>query len=110
MAHDPDLADRMEAILRARGASPERRKMFGGIAFLIGGNMSYGTSNDEMHVRVGPDAHADALAHEGARPMDFTGRAMKGWVTVDGPADLSDEELGIWADLTLAFVRTLPVK
>jgi len=42
--------------------------------------------------------------------MDFTGKAMKGWVTVDGPADLSDEELGEWADLTLAFVRTLPVK
>jgi TfoX/Sxy family transcriptional regulator of competence genes len=110
MPHDPDLADRMEAALRERGADPQPRKMFGGVAFMVGGNMSYGTSNEEMHVRVGPDAYEAALAREGARLMDLTGRVMKGWVTVDGPSDLSDEDIGDWADLTLAFVRTLPTK
>lgn len=110
MAFDPDLADRMEAQLAARGAVPVRKAMFGGIAFLVNGNMSYGTSRGEMHVRVGPDAHEAALARPGAGPMEFTGRAMKGWVTVEGPSDLSDDQIGEWADLTLAFVRTLPAK
>jgi len=110
MAYDPDLADRMDAQLVARGAAPVRKAMFGGIAFLVNGNMSYGTSRGEMHVRVGPAAYEAALARPGAGPMEFTGRSMKGWVTVEGPSDLSDEEIGEWADLTLAFVRTLPAK
>jgi TfoX/Sxy family transcriptional regulator of competence genes len=100
----------METALRERGADPEPRKMFGGVAFMIGGNMSYGTSNEEMHVRVGPEAYEAALTRDGARIMDLTGRVMTGWVTVDGPSDLSAEEIGSWADLTLAFVRTLPAK
>lgn len=110
MPHDPDLAERMEAQLRLRGGDPVPRRMFGGIAFMIDGHMSYGTSNAEMHVRVGPDQYEAALERPGARLMDLTGRVMKGWVTVDGPADLSDEELAGWAELTLAFVRTLPPK
>ena len=110
MAFDPDLADRMEAELVARGTSPARKAMFGGIAFMVGGNMSYGTSRGEMHVRVGPDAYEAALGKPGAGPMEFTGRSMKGWVTVDGPSDLSSEEIGDWAAMTLAFVKTLPVK
>jgi TfoX/Sxy family transcriptional regulator of competence genes len=110
MPHDPDLADRMEKTLRERGVDPVAKKMFGGVAFLVNGNMSYGTSNDEMHVRVGPDAYEAALARPQARLMDMTGRVMKGWVTVDGPADLSDEALGEWAELTLEFVKTLSAK
>jgi TfoX/Sxy family transcriptional regulator of competence genes len=110
MVYDPDLVDRMENQLRSLGADPVRKAMFGGIAFMVDGNMSYGTSGDEMHVRVGPDAHDAALAEPGAGPMEFTGRAMKGWVSVEGPSDLSDEALRAWAKRTLAFVSTLPVK
>lgn len=110
MAFDPDLADRMEAALRELGADPVRKAMFGGIAFLINGHMSYGTSREEMHVRVGPDGYEAALAQPGARLMDMTGRVMKGWVTVDAPSDLSDADLAGWARLTLDFVRTLPPK
>ena len=110
MPHDPDLADRMESALRALGAEPVPRKMFGGVAFMVNGNMSFGTSNEEMHVRVGPGAYQDALALDGAREMDLTGRVMKGWVTVDGPADLSDEDIQAWARMSLEFVRTLPAK
>lgn len=110
MPHDPDLAERMEAALRELGADPVPRKMFGGVAFMVGGNMSFGTSNDEMHVRVGPDAYQAALAREGAREMDLTGRVMKGWVTVDGPSDLDDAEILAWARMSHDFVRTLPVK
>lgn len=110
MAVDLDLVDRMEAALVARGAMPVRRAMFGGVALMVNGNMSYGASGDEMHVRVGPAAWAEALACPGVREMDFTGRPMKGWVTVEGPGDLDDEALGHWADQTLAFNRTLPAK
>lgn len=110
MPHDPDLAERMETALRQLGADPVPRKMFGGVAFMVNGNMSFGTSNDEMHVRVGPEAYDKALARDGARDMDFTGRPMKGWVTVDGPSDLDDSEILEWARLTYAFVATLPVK
>ncbi len=110
MPHDRDLADRMEAALRELGVDPVAKKMFGGVAFMVNGNMSFGTSNEEMHVRVGPDQYEDSLQRPGARLMDLTGRVMKGWVTVDGPADLSDEALGEWAALTLNFVKTLPAK
>jgi len=110
MPHDPDLADRMEAALRERGVDPVPKKMFGGVAFMVNGNMSFGTSNEEMHVRVGPDQYGASLQRPGARLMEFTGRAMKGWITVDGAADLSDGELGEWAQLTLNFVETLPAK
>ncbi|WP_297731098.1 TfoX/Sxy family protein [uncultured Maricaulis sp.] len=110
MAFDPDLVDRMETALIALGQRPERRRMFGGIALMIRGNMSFGTSNDQLHVRVGPDQYAAALAMPGAREMDLTGRVMKGWVTVDGPADLDDEALTAWARMTADFVTTLPAK
>lgn len=110
MAFDPDLVDRMEAALIGLGHRPERRRMFGGVALMIGGNMSFGTSRDELHVRVGPDQYEAALAKTGAREMDLTGRVMKGWVTVDGPADLDDEALAGWAKMTADFVSTLPVK
>lgn len=110
MSVDPDLVDRMEAALIARGAVPVRRKMFGGISLMVNGNMSYGAAGGEMHVRIGPDAWAEALARSGAREMEFTGRSMKGWVTVEGAADLSDEDLDAWAQMTLAFVASLPAK
>jgi len=110
MAFDPDLVDRMEAQLRSLGAEPVRKAMFGGIAFMVNGNMSYGTSREEMHVRVGPEAYDKALAQPGAGPMEFTGRSMKGWVSVDGPADLNDEDIRGWAKRTLDFVNTLPSK
>jgi TfoX/Sxy family transcriptional regulator of competence genes len=110
MAFDPDLADRMEAQLAALGAAPVRKAMFGGIAFMVSGHMSYGTSREEMHVRVGPEGYEDALAQPQARSMDLTGRVMTGWVTVDAPSDLDDATLAGWAQRTLAFVRTLPPK
>ncbi|WP_417494200.1 TfoX/Sxy family protein [Maricaulis sp.] len=110
MTFDPDLADRMEAALVARGAMPARRRMFGGIALMVNGHMSYGTSNEEMHVRVGPERYAEALTRPGARIMDMTGKVMTGWVTIDGPSDLDEDELGGWAGLALDFNRTLAPK
>ncbi|WP_420431197.1 TfoX/Sxy family protein [Hyphobacterium sp.] len=110
MAFDPDLADRMEAQLVALDARPARRAMFGGVAFMVNGHMSYGTAREEMHVRVGADGYEEALSQPNARPMDMTGRVMKGWVTVDALADRDEVALASWAQRALAFVRTLPPK
>jgi hypothetical protein len=84
--------------------------MFGGIAFMVGGNMAVGVSGSELMVRVGPETDAAALARPGVRPFDMTGRPMAGWVLVaaDGYAD--DATFASWLDQGIAFARSLPPK
>ena len=77
MAFDPGLAERIRDLLAGRRGVGER-KMFGGLAFLLDGRMVVGIIDRTLMARVGPDRHADALALPHARPMDFTGRPMKG--------------------------------
>jgi TfoX/Sxy family transcriptional regulator of competence genes len=101
------LADRLRAALPAEGLSEQR--MFGGIAFMLNGNMIAVSSRRGLLVRVGKDAYDDALARPGARSMEMGGRVMAGYVFVD-PAGLSDATLRDWLQLALAFVRTLPPK
>jgi hypothetical protein len=74
------------------------------------GNMSIGTHRDALMVRVGLDAYEDCLAHPGARVMDFTGRVMKGWVTVPMDYAETDEQVQYWIRRSLEFVTTLPAK
>ena len=85
MAYDEGLAERIRGLI-AGDPRMEERKMFGGLAFLCNGNMACGIVGDELMVRVGPDAWADALTQPHAREMDFTGRSMKGmvYVGIDG--------------------------
>jgi hypothetical protein len=84
--------------------------MFGGLAFLLNGNLCCGITGDDLMVRVGPDDYADALAQPHARPMDFTGRPMTGLVYVAGSAVESDSALLPWIERGLGFARTLPPK
>jgi TfoX/Sxy family transcriptional regulator of competence genes len=88
----------------------DERKMFGGIAFLLDGNMFVGIASDELMVRVGPDAWEEALAHPHTREMDFTGRSMKGYVFVDGTGTAEDDDLRAWVERGLAFAGSLPPK
>ena len=84
--------------------------MFGGLCFMVQGNMCCGILQDDIMVRVGADAHADALAQPHARPMDFTGKAMKGMVYV-GPEGLEgDDDLEGWVQRGLSFTLSLPAK
>jgi hypothetical protein len=107
MAYDPGLAERIRELLRDRHDVVEK-KMFGGIAFMLQGHMAVGIAGDALMARVGPDRHADALRSPHVRPMDFTGRPMKGYVFVD-PAGLADDaELQRWIDACAAFVANLP--
>lgn len=85
--------------------------MFGGVAFMLNGNMLVGPMKDgDLMVRVGPDLYEEALAREGATEMKFTGRSMKGFVTVAGDIVEDDEALGEWIALAERFVGNLPVK
>ncbi len=77
MAYNAEIADRVLKMMVGREGLTER-KMFGGIAFMLNGNMCFGVTNDDLMVRVGADGLEDALDPPHARPMDFTGRPMKG--------------------------------
>jgi TfoX/Sxy family transcriptional regulator of competence genes len=97
-----------EAIAHTPGLS--ERTMFGGIAFLLEGNMCCGVIEDRLVVRVGPLAYDEALREPHTRPMDFTGRPLKGFVYVDREGYASQTALLQWIDRSLSFVRTLPPK
>lgn len=109
MSYDEHLADRIRSVLEVRDDVSER-KMFGGIAFMIGDNMAVGIVGSDLMVRVGPEAWEKALSLPHARPMDFTGRPMTGFVYVAPKGMATDTSLRQWIDRGLAFVATLPAK
>lgn len=109
MAYNEKLAGRIRAIV---GEDPglSERKMFGGIAFMLNGNMFCGVTRDDLMARVGPDRFEEALACPGARPMDFTGRPMKGMAFVGPEGYATDEQLRAWVEQTLDYARSLPAQ
>ena len=106
MAYDEDLAARVRVVLPA-GAAVTERQMFGGLAFMLGGHMFCGVVKDTLMVRLGPDGADRALDRPHVRPMDFTGRPMKGMVFID-PAGLHGQALRQWIDAAAGYVRGLP--
>ena len=109
MVYNEALADRVRRSLTG-SEDVDERKMFGGHCFMLHGNMIFGVANDDLMVRVGPGGHDAALVQPGARPMDFTGRPMRGFVYV-GPAGYeTDQALAEWVARAFAFVGTLPPK
>ncbi len=110
MAYDENLADRIRELI-AGEADLTEQKMFGGLAFLIGGNMAVAASGQGgVLVRVDP-AESDALvATTSARPMEMRGRQMQGWLRV-GPEDLrTNHHLAKWVELGTTYARSLPAK
>jgi TfoX/Sxy family transcriptional regulator of competence genes len=109
MAFDEGLAERMRELLAERPGITEK-KMFGGLGFILDGNMCCGIVGDDLMVRVGPEAHDEALALPHARPMDFTGRPMKGFLYVGPDGVESDEDLAAWIGRGVDFAASLPPK
>ena len=109
MAYDEGLAQRIRKLLEDRDEVVERR-MFGGLAFLWRGNLCVGVVKEALMVRVGPAAHDEALSRPHARPMDFTGRPMKGLVYVAAPGLESDRALRAWLERGVWFAASLPAK
>ena len=110
MPYDKALADRIRKAL-GRQPSLTEREMFGGVGFMIRGNMAVGVSGREMIVRVGPQAHAATMKELHVRPFDLSGgKPPKGWVLVR-PAGLKTEaSLKKWVERGGAFARSLPPK
>ena len=109
MAYDERLAGRVRAVLEGRRDVSERR-MFGGLAFLVRGNMCCGVVRSELMVRVGPDAYSDALSRPHTRPMDFTGRPLRGFVFVSSQGLGSARALRSWVERGVGFAGSLPAR
>lgn len=109
MAYSKSLAARIRQTLAQRRGVSEKR-MFGGVAFLLNGNMLVGVWQDSLIARLGPEVGERALRQPFVRPFDVTGRPMKGWVMIEPDGMDTDVELIEWIDQVLAFVTTLPAK
>ena len=109
MAYDEGLGQRIREVLDDQPNLVEK-KMFGGVGFMVHGNMACGVHKDMLIVRVGPDAYEETMQYPHTRPFDMTGRAMKGWVMVEPGGFESDEYLKDWIEQGLNFTLTLPPK
>ena len=109
MAYDEDLAARVRQVLAVRSGLTER-KMFGGLAFMLDGNMCCGVLNDELMVRVGVDNYAEMVTQPDVRPMDFTGRPMRGMIYVSSVGCSTDAQLAQWVNCGGDFAASLPRK
>jgi TfoX/Sxy family transcriptional regulator of competence genes len=109
VAYDEDLADRIRELIAAR-ADVSERKMFGGIGFMIGGNMSVGVIGEDLIVRLDPGDAEKALKEPGVREFDFTGRPMKGWIFVGPEVTTEDEALASWVEAGADYAASLPAK
>jgi TfoX N-terminal domain len=110
MAYDEALGGRIRALLDGEPALTEQ-KMFGGLAFLIGGNMAVSASRQGgALVHVDPEEGEQLIATTAAQPMEMRGRRMRGWLRVDSAQLLSEGELARWVELGAAHARSLPTK
>jgi TfoX/Sxy family transcriptional regulator of competence genes len=109
MAYNEELAHRIRAALGKRKAVGEI-KMFGGLCFTLNGNMACGVMGDAMMVRIGTDQYDAALKLKHAKPMDFTGREIKGMVYVTTEGCRTTAQVKPWVERALSFVESLPPK
>lgn len=109
MAYDEGVAQRLREAFEEYPQVTEKR-MFGGIAFMLNGHMCCGVVGEELMVRVGPEGYQQALARPHAREMDFTGKALKGFVYVTPEGFAEDEDLAAWVERASRFVLSLPPK
>ncbi len=109
MAYDEKLAGRLREFLRGRRNVTEKEQ-FGGIGFMIGGNMAVGVIGKDLLVRVGPERHEAAMKSKHAKAFSLTGRPARGWMLVSPAGVASKADLAHWAELGVAFAKTLPPK
>lgn len=103
------LADRIRKLLGKRAGLTEK-KMFGGIGFLVRGNMCCGVHGEDMIVRLSPEQTDAALAKAHTKPFDLTGRPMKGWILVDPKGLGTEAEISHWIATSTAYAESLPAK
>lgn len=108
MSYNTHLAARLERILSGKGVSA--KKMFGGVGYLLRGNMLCGVHGENLIVRVGPDNYVSALSSHFVHAFDLTGRPMTGWVEVEPGGVEDDQKLSDWVITALKFNEQLPIK
>lgn len=109
MAYDETLCERIRGRLySAQGIS--EKKMFGGVGFLVDGNMACGVNGDRLIVRLGPEEYQEAILRPFVRTFDMTGKPMKGWITVTADGYESESDLDRWIEQGVQFARSLPAK
>jgi TfoX/Sxy family transcriptional regulator of competence genes len=109
MAYSEELANRVRGLLKGNYEFTEK-KIFGGLCYMINGNMFCGVIKDNLVVRVGKDAYEDALAKQGAKPMDFTGRPLSGFVYIEPEWYRKKQSLLAWINKGVEFASSLPPK
>ena len=110
MVFDEGLALRIREIMNDTGQPYEEKNMFGGKSFMLGGNVACGVIGENMCVRVGPEGNEEALTQPFARPFDFTGKAMSGWIYVSPDGLAEKDELSAWVKRGVDFASSLPAK
>src|SRR3954462_13440990 len=109
VAYDEDLADRLRELLSDERVTEQ--KMFGGLAFLIGGNMAIAASGQGgLLVRADPDEGAELVASGKAQPMEMRGRSMAGWLRVDAADVKQKRQLEKWVKVGTSYAKSLPSK
>ncbi len=103
MTYNEQLADRIAAQLLDRNIQFEEKKMFGGLCFMVDDKMCIGIVKDDMMARVNPEKEEQLLSEDGARPMDFTKRPMRGFLYIDSSVYNDDKTLNFWIDECLEF-------
>jgi TfoX/Sxy family transcriptional regulator of competence genes len=109
MPYEEQLVERVRGVF-AKNRNVAERKMFGGLTFMVRGNMACGVAGDRLMVRVGADGYDDALARPHVRPMDFTGRQMTSFVFVEPAGLKKDTDLKAWVQRGVDFAMSLPSK
>ena len=108
MAYNLKLAERIRSQLD--GIPFVEKKMFGGVGFLIHGNMACGVNKDNLIVRVDPEKHSALLKKPHAKSFDLTGKPMKGWLLVEADGCKTAKQLNAWIKESIEFALTLPPK
>lgn len=106
MAYNEKLADMTREIISLTHKKVEEKKMFGGLCFIVNDKMCMGVEKERLMVRLDPAKYDEVIEKEGCRPMDFTGRVMKGYVFVDADVLTTKRKLEYWVKLALEYNKT----
>lgn len=103
MAYNEKLADRVREIISLTHKNVEEKKMFGGLCFMVNDKMCVGVEKERIMVRLDPMVYDEVMEKEGCKPMDFTGKVMKGYVFVDAAVLNTNKKLDYWVQLALDY-------
>jgi len=103
MAYNEKLADRTREIIALTHKITEEKKMFGGLCFMVNDKMCVGVEQERLMVRLDPAKYDEVIEKEGCKPMDFTGKVMKGYVFVDADTLKTKKQLAYWVGLALEY-------